>query len=169
MKNPSLITQLKNVEWVRLVPQVVVIVLAAGLFYTLHIFPEWPANLIAGWLLVVVYRYLVRFTVTAQHARGVQLMKMQNFKAAVPAFQSSLEFFKKHPNLDKWRSIILLNTARYGFKEMALLNLGFAYGRLNEPKKSVQYYRQALELNPNNVNAKTGLNLLNAKRPNRKK
>ena len=169
MKNPSLIAQLKNVDWVRLIPQVAAIVLAAGLFYVLHVFTEWPSNLIAGWLLVVVYQYLVRFTVTAQHTRGVQLMKLQNFKAAANAFQRSLEFFEKYPDLDQWRSIILLSTAKYGYKEMALTNLGFVYGRLNEPKKSEQYYRKALELNPNNVNAKTGLNLLNAKRPNRKK
>jgi len=96
-------------------------------------------------------------------------MKLQNFKAAANAFQRSLEFFEKYPDLDQWRSIILLSTAKYGYKEMALTNLGFVYGRLNEPKKSEQYYRKALELNPNNVNAKTGLNLLNAKRPNRKK
>jgi tetratricopeptide (TPR) repeat protein len=169
MKNQSLIAQLKNVDWVRLIPQVVAIVLAAGLFYVLHVFPEWPANLIGGWLLVVVYQYLVRFTVTAQHTRGQQLMKMQNFKAASHAFQRSLEFFEKYPDLDKWRSIILLSTAKYGYKEMALMNLGFAYGRLNEPKKAEQYYRKALEINPDNVNAKTGLNLLNAKRTNRKK
>ena len=155
--------QIKNVDWVRSILQFFAILLATIAFQALHAFQDWFPNFLAGCILVIAYRYMVRYTITRHHAKSMQLIKAQDFNGAAAAFQKSLEFFEKHPNLDKWRSIVFLSPGKYGYKEMALVNLGFVYGQINEGGKVEQYYKKALEINPNNGTAKAALNLLNAK------
>ncbi len=139
------------------------ILLAALVFQTLHVFPDWLTNFLAGWLLVIVYRYIVRYTITRHHVKGLQLVKAQRFSDAAVAFQKSLDFFEGHPNLDKWRSVIFLSPGKYSYREMALLNLGYVYGQIGEGDKAEQCYKKALEMNPRNDAARAALNLLNAK------
>jgi tetratricopeptide (TPR) repeat protein len=166
MQNQTDTPQIKTTDWIRSIPHLLAILFAALIFQSFHVFQNWLTNFIAGWLLVIVYRYIVRYTITKHHAKGLQLVKAQKFNDAAIAFQKSLDFFEIHPDLDKWRSIFFLSPGKYGYKEMALLNLGFVYGQINEGEKSEQCYKKVLEINPNNGAAKAALNLLNAKQNN---
>jgi tetratricopeptide (TPR) repeat protein len=163
MQNQVDIPQIKNLDWIRSIPHMLAILLAALVFQILHVFPDWLTNFLAGWLLVIVYRYIVRFTITKHHVKGLQLVKAQKFSDAAVAFQKSLDFFESHPYLDKWRSVIFLSPGKYGYREMALLNLGYVYGQISEGDKAEQCYKQALGMNPHNGAARAALNLLNAK------
>jgi len=152
-----------KVNWLRAVPHLLAIALAGYIINTISIFQDWSSSLLAGWIIIIIYRLIIRYTVTKDHARGMKLVKTQRFQEAVEAFQKSRAFFEKHPTLDKWRSIIFLSPGKYGYKEMALANLGFVYGQLGEGKKSIEFYEECLKLNPGNGVAKAALNLINAK------
>lgn len=163
MQNQVDTPQIKNVDWIRSIPHVLAVLLFALIFQALHVFPDWLTNFLAGGLLVIAYRYIVRYSVTKYHAKGLQLVKAQKFNDAAVAFQKSLDFFESHPNLDKWRSIIFLSPGKYGYRETALLNLGYVYGQISEGDKAEQCYKKVLEMDPHNGTAQAALNLLNAK------
>jgi tetratricopeptide (TPR) repeat protein len=97
------------------------------------------------------------------HVRGLRLLRAQRFEDAIGAFEQNLALFNRHPNLDKWRSLILLSSSRYGYREMTLLNLGYAAAQMRQGARAEQYYERVLELNPRNGAAISALNLLNAK------
>ncbi|HUS70187.1 MAG TPA: hypothetical protein VM075_05340 [Anaerolineae bacterium] len=155
--------QAKNTSWIRAVPLFLVILLCTAAFQALHLFRDCTFSAIAACLVVVGYRYLILHTVTRHHTEGSRLVKAQRFEEAIQAFEQNLAFFRKHPNLDGWRSLIFLSAAKYGYREMTLLNLGYIYGQIGKGGKSEQYYKGALELNPKNRAAMAALNLLNAK------
>ena len=149
-------------SWLRLIPHLMAVVFCSYLVSLTGLYDDWIYNLLLGWALVLLYRLLIRYTVTKDHARGIKLVKRQRFEEAVEAFHDSLIFFEKHQSLDKWRSIIFLSPGKYGYKEMAYANLGFAYGQLRNGEKAREYYEKCLELNPNNGLAISALNLLNS-------
>ena len=155
--------EVKNTAWIRAVPLSLAILLCGAAFHALHLFGHWVFDVVAACLVVIGYRYLIRYTITRHHAKGVRLLRAQRFEEATQAFEQNLAFFDKHPNLDKWRSLIFLSPARYGYREMTLLNLGYTYGQMGAGGKSEGYYKRALELNPKNGAATGALNLLNAK------
>lgn len=154
----------KSIDWIRAIPHLVALFIAGFVVQSLHVFQDWTLNFIAGWSLIILYRYAVRFSITRYHTRGMQFVKAHKFHEAIQAFQENLTFFEKHSNLDKWRSIIFLSPGKYGYREMTLLNLGYSYGQIGDGAKSEQYYKKALDLNPQNGMAAAALNLLNAKR-----
>jgi tetratricopeptide (TPR) repeat protein len=111
----------------------------------------------------VGYLYLIRYTILRYHMKGLRLARAQRFEEAIRPFEQNLAFFDRHPNLDKWRSLILLSSSRYGYREMTFLNLGYAAANMRDGARAEQYYEGVLELNPRNGSAITALNLLNAK------
>ena len=149
-------------SWFRLIPHLIAIVFFSYLVSLTGLYDDWIYNLIVGWAFVLLYRLIIRHTVTKDHARGIKLVKRQRFEEAVEAFHDSLTFFKQHPSLDKWRSIIFLSPGKYGYREMAYANLGFVYGQLGDGEKAMEYYNKCLELNPKSGLAKSALNLINS-------
>jgi tetratricopeptide (TPR) repeat protein len=153
----------RNVAWLRAIPLGLVVALLSAVFDAIQVFQYWAYNVIAAFLVVVGYRYLIRYTVMRHLTNGVRLLRAQRYEEAIPAFERNLDFFDKHPTVDKWRSILFLSAARYGYMEMTLLNLGLVYSQIREGERSEEYYKKALELNPKNGAAVFALNLLNAK------
>jgi tetratricopeptide (TPR) repeat protein len=153
---------IRDMSWVRAIPNLTVVFLAGVALHLLHVFPEFLSNLVAGWLLVIAYRYLIRYTITRYHVRGLQLLKEQRFAEAAQAFEEGLSFFERHPNLDKWRSILFLSASGYGYTQGTLLNLGLTYAQMEEGAKAEEYYERVLELNPTNGSAIFALKLLHA-------
>lgn len=156
------IRAIRNAVWIRVLPFLLAILLATAALHALHISQECGCNFLAAVLLVVGYRHLVRYTITRHYTKGVRLVRAQRFEEAIGALEQSLAFFEKYPSLDTWRSILFLNVGMYGYREMALLNLGYTYAMLMEGDKSEQCYKKALELNPRNRAAVLALNLLDA-------
>jgi tetratricopeptide (TPR) repeat protein len=149
--------------WIRTIPFLLAILLLTAAFHAVHVCPHWTCNLLAGVIVVVAYRYLIRYTLMRHHMKGLRLVRAQRFEEAIRAFEQNLAFFDRHPNLDKWRSLILLSSSRYGYREMTLLNLGYAAAQMRQGARSEQYYKRVLDLNPRNGAAIAALNLLNAK------
>jgi tetratricopeptide (TPR) repeat protein len=159
MDTPSM----RNTAWIRAAPLFLVIFILGAAFQELGLFGDCTFSIIAAGVVVIGYRYLIRYTITRHHVKGLRLVKARRFEEAVRAFEQNLAFFNKHPNLDKWRSLIFLSAARYGYREMTLLNLAYVYGQMGKGARAEQYYQTVLQLNPRNGAAVAALNLLNAK------
>jgi tetratricopeptide (TPR) repeat protein len=153
----------KYTSWIRAIPFLLAILLVAAAYHALQLWPAWTCDLLAGVIVVVAYRCLLRYTLMRHHMRGLRLLRAQRFEEAIQAFEQNLAIFDRHPNLDKWRSLILLSSSRYGYREMTLLNLGYAAAQMRQGPRAEQYYQRVLELNPRNGAAFSALNLLNAK------
>ena len=153
---------MRNFAWIRAIPLLLAILLAAAALHALQICPECACSFLAAVLLVVGYRYLVRYTITRHYTKGVRLVKAQRYEEAIQAFERNLAFFEKHPNLDRWRSILFLSPGKYGYREATLLGLGFVSGQMVDGRRVEHYHQRALELNPKNGAAIAVLNVLNA-------
>jgi tetratricopeptide (TPR) repeat protein len=150
-------------SWIRTIPFLLAILLVAAAYHALQLWPAWTCDLLAGVIVVVAYRCLLRYTLMRHQVRGLRLVRAQRFEEAIQAFERNLAIFDRHPSLDKWRSLILLSSSRYSYGEMTLLNLGYAAAQMRQGARAEEYYERVLELNPRNGAAFSALNLLNAK------
>ena len=159
MKTPII----RAIERPRIIPSLVAIGLVSFAFKTLAQLNDWALSFLLGYLFITAYRFLVRFTLTKYHAKGIRMMKAGRFHEAIDAFQESFGFFDKYSFLDRWRSFVFLMPGKYDYKEMALLNLGYIYGQIGEGHSAEEVYKKCLDLYPNNGIAESALNLLNSK------
>ena len=111
-------------------------------------------SILAGAVIIVLYYYLMRNTINLDFARGIRQIKAGRYKAAIDSFKKSVAQYEKYPFLDKWRFIIFLSSSRYGFHEMALTNLAFAYIKSGELSSAKKCYEECLRINPDNQTAK---------------
>lgn len=82
------------------------------------------------------------------------------FAEAIPCFERSLEFFDRHPWLDRYRSVILLSVSAISYREMAMTNLGFCYSQLLDGTNARQWYERCIERFPESSIAQCSLNML---------
>ena len=117
-------------------------------------------SVILGLGAVSAYRLAMRFTAARHHARGMRLVKRQDFAGALEAFRQSTEFWGRHRRLDSLRCITMLSPGLYSNLEMGWTNAGFCLSQLGRHEEAREAYRKALELNPDNGMAVTALRAL---------
>lgn len=148
-------------NWLMVIFQVFMFFCAGILVYMTGLMPDFLISLFLGTAILVVYYYLIRNTLNLDFARGIRSVKSGKFKDAASSFEKSASFFAKYPFLDTWRFIILLSSSQYGYREMALTNLGFVYAKLGDHILSKKNYEMCIELNPKNKSALAALSLIN--------
>lgn len=129
---------------------------------------------VIGWLLhprlgpaigILAYTslsYCLRAVIAAPHKRAIALCKQKLFEQAIPEFEKSLAFFHKYAWVDKYSAITMLSIAGMGYREMALVSLGFCYGQVGNGTKSRAMYEQCLKEFPNSGMAEAALRLMDA-------
>lgn len=149
-------------DWKRSVPQFVAIISLVAVFYWLLPDGKKPDAIVYGAIFYLVYSTLSRKIIPHYHRKGVRLMFKGNYPDSIELFQKSVVFFEKYWWLDKYRSIFLMSSSSFTYREMALMNIAYAYSQINEEKKAEEYYTKILNEYPNNQPAKSALNLINA-------
>ncbi|MFT5723408.1 MAG: tetratricopeptide (TPR) repeat protein [Bacteroidia bacterium] len=89
-------------------------------------------------------------------------IRNQNFKRAIINFEKCYAYFSKHPFLDKYGLIFLLNTGDIDYKLSSLLNQAFCHKMLGNHSKSTSIYENVLSLYPKNKVATLGLAMIKA-------
>ena len=115
-----------------------------------------------GALTYLIISQSLRRTITREHRKGMDKIKLEDFENAIPHFENSYEFFKRHHWLDKYRYLTLLSSGKMTYKEMALNNIAFCYGQMGNGEVSKEYYERTLNEFPQSGIAKAGLRLLNS-------
>jgi tetratricopeptide (TPR) repeat protein len=117
-----------------------------------------PANfffyaLFAYFGLTLALHYLV----PAHQRRGLALVNRREFAEAIPEFEESYRFFKRHAWVDRFRFITVLDSSRLSYAELALLNRAHCLLMCGRRTEAIRAYRELLEEFPANEAAKKAL------------
>lgn len=148
-----------KVSWFAAIPQFAIL---AGIAAFACLFAEPWRALFWGAGLYLAYSQGSRWLVCRSHRRGLQLANAGRFEDAIRAHQRSYEFFTNHLWIDRLRSVTLLTPSAVSYREMALINIAFAYGQLGCVRESKRYYQRALEEFPDSEMANAALTFIEA-------
>ena len=148
----------KQVSWLAVIPQLFALVVA--ILIASRLFPDNGVLWGAGAFLL--YSFGSRNLITRAHRAGIALVKRQQFEAAIPRFQKSLEFLDRHPWIDRLRAIVLMSPSAMSYREMALANIAFCYSQVGRGQEARHYYERCLERYPASGLASSALRMMDA-------
>lgn len=148
----------KQIAWVSLIPQ---LTLLAGMI-ALSQYMGLPGHVITGVVFYLILSFALRFGIPFHHRKGMSLFKKRLFAEAIPCFENSYDFFKRHQWLDTYRYITMLSSSQISYTEMALLNMAFCYGQSGDGEKSRTFYEKTLDEFPDSEMAKASLNMMDS-------
>jgi tetratricopeptide (TPR) repeat protein len=144
----------QQIAWAALLPQSVVLI-SIGVICFLYGAQNPVLPAVAIYFLI---GYTLRHVIAKDQRKGLELVKKRDYAGAIPAFEASYKFFAENLWLDKYRYVTLLNPSSMSYRGMALNNMAFCYSQIGEGKKAAAYFRQVLDLYPENGIAQAGLN-----------
>lgn len=148
---------------IRKIPYFIVIAVLSILFYFTLFKDDILIAIIFGACIVVIYRYIIRYTIIINGVKGIKFLKKGDFDKAIICFEKSNSFFLAHKILDKYGYIVFLNSSKYTYREPILINLAFLYAQKGDINKAKEYYEECLKINPQNEIAISSLNFINYK------
>ncbi len=95
------------------------------------------------------------------HSKGIMAVKSQNYQDAIDNFKLSYDYLKRQSWIEKLDFITLLNTSKYKYSEMALMNIAFSYTQLGDKLGAVAWYEKVIKDFPDNGTAVAALRMLN--------
>lgn len=153
---------IRQVAWLALIPQLLFMWLLVAVFY----FLSFEQFILFGAVSYLMVSFLLRNLIPTNHRKGIKLTKELKFQEAITEYEKSIQFFKKHSWLDKYRYLVLLNSSKMNFREMGLCNIAFCYGQIGNINKAEKYYNLVLTEFPENGIAQTGIRMINSIREN---
>ncbi|MEZ4951682.1 MAG: hypothetical protein R2784_20175 [Saprospiraceae bacterium] len=145
-----------QIAWFSLIAQFLIIGILLFLWYQI----DDSNYIIFGAISYWVIAQLLRRTISKEHRKGMQMVRKENFKDAIPHFEKSYQYFKQNEWIDKYRFLTLLSSGKISYKEMALNNVAFCYGQIGNGKLAMEYYQKTLDEFPDSGIAGVGLRLL---------
>lgn len=148
----------KQVNWIFVIPQLVIIGLVIFIFYLLG--TEEP--LLYGALTVALFSLTMKIFIPKHQRKGMNFIKSNQYEQALKVFQKSNEFFSKHKLIDKYRYLILLSASRISYLEMSMLNMAYCHAFLGDGSKSKDLYQKIFEQFPDSKMAQSALKMFDA-------
>lgn len=152
----SNVPTVKQVAWISLVPQLIVM----GLIIYIFNLSQFEDPFLYGALTYLGLSFFLRNFIAKDHREGMRLVKKENFQEAIEKFERSVAFFAKNKWIDRYRFLTLLSSSKMTYKEMGLCNIAFCYSQTNQGEKAKAYYERALKEFPKNGLAIAGLRML---------
>ena len=144
-------------SWFGLIPSLVVMVgLMLGGWSLLDVF-----GLVLGFGLYLILSRLLRRTILRDFYRGLAFSKKRLYKQAIPHFDDAYAFITRHPWIDKYRSVVLLNYGRFTITEATMSNLASCYVRTGDGQKAIDMWKKMLEVFPESRIARDSLEVAN--------
>lgn len=155
---PSKAPIIRQSNWLALIPQLIIMMVIIGIWRQIH--PDYAVFL--GISSYILLSFSLRNFVPKSHRKGMALVKGGYFQEAIPYFEKSYTFFSQNDWLDKYRFLTLLSASKMCYKEMALCNIAYCYGQIGNGHQARTFYQKVLDDYPQNILAKSGLNMLKA-------
>lgn len=149
---------IRQTAWISLIPQAMFMALLAFIWYLL----EADNPYFYGLFTYIILSFLLRFAIPRSHRNGIILVKNGRYDLAIEHFENSYAFFKKYEWVDKYRYLVLLNSSRSSYREMALVNLAFCYAQEGDGEQARACYERTLHEFPGSKIAVIGLKMLDA-------
>ena len=146
-----------RIAWFSTIPQLLALAttLAIGWFGT-----QSSTGMYFGAAVYFIYLFASRKFIPRAHRRGIRLSQAQQFEEAIRSHEESYEFFTRHSWLDRYRSITMMSSSAISYREMALLNIAFAYSQIGNGEKAKKCYQRALKEFPDSVMATAALRMM---------
>lgn len=153
----SRVPTVRPISWPATIPQLLALTVSvvAGWLMTTS-----PAGVAVGAAAYVTYSIGSRRLIPRDHRRGIRLSQSQCYQKAIHAHEQSYRFFTRHSWLDRYRAITMMSPAAMCYREMALLNIAFAYSQIGDGEKAKEYYQRALSEFPGNGMASAALRMI---------
>lgn len=148
----------RPISWLGLAAQLSVYAVVVTL--AIQVIPNREHGVIIAMAICLGYTCIMRYTVLANHRRGVRLTHQGRFEEAIELHQKSLDFFVRHQWIDRYRAVVLMSAAALSYREIALCNIAFCYMQTGREDQADACYCQALQLNPDNWLALSGQRLI---------
>jgi hypothetical protein len=159
MKMGGRVPIVTSISWWATIPQFAALAICCAVGYWLL---RSPRGVMVGAAVYLAYSFGSRSLIPWYHRRGVRLSRHGRFAEAIPQHQTSYDFFTRHAWLDRYRAIVMMSPSAMSFREMALLNIAFAYAQLGDGAKAKEFYRRALEEFPGSAMAVAALRMIDA-------
>lgn len=147
---------IRQTAWIAIIPQLLFMGLLIFIFH--QFFPKNAG--LYGAFTYLMLSLTLRNYVPKSHRKGINLYSKHNYLEGIEYFQKSYSFFKQNEYLDKYRYLLLLNSSKMCYREMALNNIAFGYSQIDEGNKSKEYYERTLLEFPSNAIAKAALKMI---------
>ena len=146
----------RQVKWSAILPQSLILIAIWAAFFLFGV----EDAIIKGTLLYLVISLSLRSLVPRHHRKGIQLYKKSQFKAAIPYFEQSYDFFSKNAWIDEWRSFVLLSASEASYREMALVNIAFCHSQSGSGAAAKEVYIRTINEFPDSKLAKSALTFI---------
>lgn len=151
-----------NWNWKRTIPGTLVLVTLFGVLFLALPVSQKDLSVSLGVGLYFLYSILSRRIISRLHRKGMKLLLKDKYHESIDWFRKSIEFFEKYPWLDKYRSVLMLSSSVWTYREMAMMNIAYAYSQMGEGKLAAESYKKILEEYPENKVARSSLRLMEA-------
>lgn len=153
------IPTVRQISWLETIPQIAALVLAVGIGWLVT---GSDSGMIVGATIYLAYSFGSRQLIPRAHRNGLSLSRNQKFEEAIAAHEESYNFFTRHSWLDRYRSITMMSASAVSFREMALLNIAFAYSQIGSGEKAKEFYQRTLSEFPNSSMANAALRMIDS-------
>ncbi len=90
--------------------------------------------------------------------KGIRFLRKKRFDEAIPLLEMGFARAQKHQWLDKYRYVLFLNPSKISIREIALIDIAYSYEQMGNGSKAIEYYEKTLEMFPESLLAKAGMN-----------
>jgi tetratricopeptide (TPR) repeat protein len=149
---------IRPISWIATIPQF--LAGAAAILVVWALTGSATDGMLYGAAIYLVYSFGSRMLLARAHRRGIRLAHQHRFAEAIAEYEASYDFFSRHRWLDDYRSIFMMTPGAMSYREMALVNIAFAYSQLGDGVQAVEYYRRALDEFPGNQIALAALKMM---------
>lgn len=153
----------RKTAWAYVVPQVILLFLLTLSFWKTLLAPSLSMAGAYGAVVYLLYSFGSKALLLRDHREGIHLSNLQAFREAIDKFQRSYAFLEKHPWLDKYRFITMLDSSALSYREMALVNIAYSHVQLDEKATALKYYQRALQEFPESEMAQSGIDYVASK------
>lgn len=151
------IPTVQPISWPAAIPQLLALSAAMTVGWFVM---ESLAGVMGGATVYLIYSVGSRKLLLSAHRHGLRLLQNQQYDDAIRAHETSYDFFTRHSWLDRYRAITMMSPSAMSYREMALINIAFAYGQIGNSDKVREYYQRAIDEFPNSGMAIAALRLI---------
>jgi tetratricopeptide (TPR) repeat protein len=146
----------RRIAWSSMLVHLPIIeILCATMYWGIGLQP-WTTALMAAAAIYLLWSILSKAVALGPHRRGLGFVARGLYEDAGREFSKSYERFCTNNWIDRYRVLILLDSSAVSYREMALINMGYAELRAGQVRDAWESYRKAFREFPGSAAAREG-------------
>jgi hypothetical protein len=148
----------QEIVWLAIVPRLLFIGILCMVYY------QWDKRnfVVFGFITYLIVWYGLRaIAFPGDVHKSIRLIREEKFREAIPHIERSIDFYTKHPWIDKYRFLLMVSSSKRGIRESSICNLGFCLLQIGQVKDAKELYEDVLRQYPENTVARSQLRTIN--------